>query len=359
MRNGDPLLEDYYVRNNVLGLTWHRVWASPLVSTVQATYSGYDGEVLLNASNAPARSNSVRDIQVCADFTYMYQSHDELAFGVQTKGLSTALTLQNVYGVLSSYDVAGTDLHAYAGYRFKRSETFGLTIGVRAKFLTLTENPRVSRTGVSATCLHADACVQGGSGLVCPGGGYDDGWTEVLSVFDPWIIVSAYLSAPSAWHFIAGIAHHFDEHVYLDIEAYYKPMHNLIDINEAKLRPESHDFVNVAGRSYGAEYLVRFDTGSSPSGFICFGPRRTTHNGVIYTPSVSGAPSMRLPPSPTRLPSECNWTLKSGLPFTGSVGFHDRLTLTPASPKSIFILKPVTLWGERNSSRLPSITVLT
>jgi hypothetical protein len=35
--------EDYYVRNSVAGLTWHRV-TSPLVSTLRLA-SGYDGEI--------------------------------------------------------------------------------------------------------------------------------------------------------------------------------------------------------------------------------------------------------------------------------------------------------------------------
>jgi hypothetical protein len=181
---------------------------------------------------------------------------------------------------------------------------------------------------------------------------------EVLSVFEPWIIVPPYLGSPSAWHFIAGMAHYFDEHLYVDIEGYYKPMHNLIDINEAKLRPESHDFVNVAGRSYGVECLVRFDTGEFLlQGSYGFGRAERTHNGVIYTPkydvrhtfhaiaAFSPGPGFRL---------SASWTFKTGLPFTPSVGFHDRLTLTPGSPTSIFNpLEPVTLWGERNSSRLP------
>ena len=360
VRNRDPLQEDYYVRNNILGASWHRVWSSPLVSTISVAYSGYDGELLLNQSSAHARSNRVRDLQFAADFSYMYPNRDELAFGLQSKRLATGLTMANLSGVLTSYDATATDLHGYASYRIRQSETFGLTIGARIKFITLTENrptfiePRVSATYAPGPALAFKAAV---------------GWyaqevvtlsdeSEVLSVFEPWVIVPAYLGPPQAWHFNAGVSVHPMADVLVDLEAYYKPMNDLIDINEAKLRPEAHDFINIPGRSYGIECLVRFDAGDLLlQGSYALGWAEKTHHGAVVIPRYDVRHTIHTLAALSLgggLRVSAGWTLKSGLPFTPIIGFYDRLILTPDAPGSVFNpTESVTLPGARNSRRLP------
>lgn len=360
VRNGDPLQEDYYVRNNVAGVSWHRIWSAPLVSTVSVTYSGYDGEVLVNDSRAPMRSNRVRDVQFSADLTYMYTNRDELAFGVQSKRLSTALDLENVFGVLTRHDTRGTDLHAYASYRLRASEIFGLTIGARIRFATLTASrptfiePRASFTLVPSPVLALKAAV---------------GWyaqevvtltdeSEVLSVFDPWVIVPPSLGPPQAWHFNAGVSYHPHADVLVDVEAYYKPMNDLVDADPGRIAADAREFINVSGRSYGLEWLVRYDGGAfRAQASYALGYAERILGGVRVVPKYDVRHSVHLltawsPGGGVRLTA--GWTLKSGAPFTPITGFHDRPVIDPVDPWSITgPAEPVTMWGGRNSRRLP------
>jgi hypothetical protein len=182
--------------------------------------------------------------------------------------------------------------------------------------------------------------------------------TEVLSVFDPWVIVPPYLAAPRAWHFVVGATAYLDDHFSVDVEAYDKPMDNLVDINEGKLKPEANDFINVTGRSYGVECMIRFDPGAFLfQGSYAIGRAERVHNGSVYIPKYDVrhmAHALVAYDFGTDFRVSTSWTLKTGLPFTPIVGFYDRLTLTPGSPASIFNpSEPVPLWGARNSSRLP------
>jgi hypothetical protein len=360
VRNDDPLQEDYYVRNDVVGLIWQKAWRSPLVSSVDIGYSGFDGEVLPNESSARARNNTVHDLHLSADLTYIYPSRDELAFGVRTSLVSTALTMENLYGTLHTFEQKGGDLHAYASYRFQHWETFGFTIGTRIRFLSLTKTqptfiePRLNATfAPDPTLAFKFAAGWYAQEMVTLG---DE--TEVVSVFDPWTIVPDYLSPPQAVHFIAGIEKQITDNLKLGLEAYYKPMNDLIDINPAKFTARASDFINVPGRSYGMEWVVRFDSGplTVQGTYALSKAERTLHNEV-YIPKYDVRHNLHVlaawsPGDTWRL--SATWAFKSGLPFTPIAGYYDRLVLTPESPNDVSgPTESVTLWGKRNSGRLP------
>ena len=81
--NNNPFKENYAIKNTVAGASWRKVWSSPLFSYVTASYSGYNAKVIPNYSEAKPRWNDLYDISLNCDFTYVYESRDELQFGLQ------------------------------------------------------------------------------------------------------------------------------------------------------------------------------------------------------------------------------------------------------------------------------------
>lgn len=360
VRNDDPFKEDYAVRNTALGLEWHKVWPSPLHSTLRVAYSGFDAEVLPNASAAVPRSNTVRDITLSSEAGYMYSSRDELQFGVETKFLSTRYGMENLLRMKRSFDERAWDLTMYVNYHFLRWESFGLDIGMRirpqqlARFGPVIFEPRVraSYAPLPVFVVHAAA-----------------GWysqevttlmneTDVISIFEPWIIVPDYLRASDAAHLVAGVLYDLSDRISLDVEAYYKPMFNLIEVNEKKFTATAPDYINVTGASSGVECSLKWlaDDVLVQASYTLSNARLTI-GGVSYTPRYDVRHVLNLnagwEPGDGWILSAF-WSLRSGLPFTPIIGFYDRVVLTPEAPNDVLSpQQPVTAWGERNSQRLP------
>ncbi len=360
VRSDDPFKEDYAVRNTAMGLEWHKVWPNPLHSTVRVAYSGFDAEVLPNASEAVPRSNTVRDVTVSADAGYVYTSRDELQFGLETKFLSTRYVTENLLRLKRSFDERAWDLTMYVNYHFLRWESFGLDIGMRirpqqlARFGSVIFEPRfrASYAPVPVLVFHGAA-----------------GWysqevttlmneTDVISIFEPWIIVPDYLRASDAAHFVAGIEYDLSERLSLNVEGYYKPMFNLFEVNEKKFTAGAPDHVNVAGTSYGVECSVKWLTDAVlMQASYTLSRARLNIGGVSYTPRYDVRHVVNV-----NAGLELGdgwiisgvWSLRSGLPFTPIVGFYDRVVLSQDSPIDVLNpQEPVTAWGERNSQRLP------
>jgi outer membrane receptor protein involved in Fe transport len=360
VRNDDPFQEDYSVRNNIIGILWRKAWQSPLYSNLSLSYSGLNAEVDPKSGDAKPRENTVSDISLDLDCGYLYPSKDELAFGVQTKFLSTHLRQQNLYGVETDLSQSATDLSAYLDYRFYRWETFGLSLGTRIKFLALTQIRPFLFEVRGSTTYRPEPFIA----LKAAVGWYSQEVTtltdenEIISVFEPWVIVPDYLAAPGALHFLGGITFYLSEFLRLECEAYYKPMSNLIDLNTSKFLPKHPDFVNADGEAYGTEFLLRFEPRTwYAQATYAFSRATKTINGVTTFPryDVRHAVGILLGmETPEGWDFHASFQLKSGFPFTPMVGFYDRLEMDPLVPSARYApFEPVTLWGERNSLRLP------
>jgi len=360
VRNDDPFQEDYSVRNNILGLTWHKAWRSPLYSNVSLSYSGLRAEVDPKSGRAKPRENRVSDISLDCDCGYLYPSKDEMAFGVQMKFLSTHLLQQNLYSVQTDLSQSATDLSAYLDYRFYRWETFGLSLGTRVKFLALSRvRPFLFELRGSTTYRPEPYLA-----LKMAVGWYSQEVTtltdenEIISIFEPWVIVPDYLAAPEALHFLGGITLYLSEFLHLECEAYYKPMTDLIDLNTRKFSSRDPDYVNAEGKSYGTEFLLRYEPRAwyvQASYALAWATKKV--NGVTVIPRYDVRHSVGIL---LGVETEDGWDvhasfqLKSGFPFTPIVGFYDRMVIDSPDPSAVSgSYAPVALWGERNSRRLP------
>ncbi|MBK6682374.1 MAG: hypothetical protein IPG53_21430 [Ignavibacteriales bacterium] len=76
---------------------------------------------------------------------------------------------------------------------------------------------------------------------------------DLLSIFDPWIVIPEYLTTPEAYHYIAGFKITPMTGVVLELEGYYKDIRNLTDFNDRKFTAEDPDLIQLNGESYGFE----------------------------------------------------------------------------------------------------------
>ncbi len=356
--NQDLRKEDYVVRNAIVGMNWNKVWSSPLYSNLNLSYSGFKAEVIPNLSNAVPRANTVSDVTLDASLTYVYQNRDELSAGVQTKFVTTRLQLENLYGRRFSFDERGDDLTLYAEYKFYRWETFGLNIGTRVKPIGISKNrPNLFEPRFSATYRPSDWLA-----LKAAAGWYSQEMitltdeNELISIFEPWIIVPDYVDAQQAAHFLFGMTAYLARDLTVDLEAYYKSMIDLVEPNTRKYTATAHDYVNTSGRAYGCDLQVKFQPSSffaqasyslswsyKNRGGITYSPRYDTRHSVHVLVGYMFAQGWQ---------ANASWTLKSGMPFTPVVGFYDRLVIDPFSPEAMQY-EPVTFYGAKNTSRLP------
>ena len=357
--NNDPLQADYHIRNRIVGMNWHKIWSNPLYSVVSVTYSGFDAELSPNLSQAKPRRNRVSDFSVDWDFTYLYDSRDEFVFGWQNKILSTSLQVQNIYGNQLSLDQHGADVSAYLDYRFYRWDNIGFSIGVRLKLAAISVyrpilyEPRGSITWRITPSISLKGSV----------GWYSQEMTtladegELISVFEPWIITPDYLYSARAAHFSLGTTAYWTSTLTTELEGYYKPIANLVDVNDKKFTAKDRDFINVNGESYGLEFLALFQPGVvyAKVGYALSWATRTK-DGVTYFPrydmrhSINALVGLELG---SGWQTSATWALHTGMPFTPIAGYSDRVSIDSWAPGIYGNQNPATVWGERYSARLP------
>jgi hypothetical protein len=360
VRHDDPFRSDYGIRNKVVGLNWYRVWASPLYSTLTVAHSGLDAFMNPKFSSALPRRNTVRDLTVNLDFTYIYDSRDEVAFGLHSKFVRIGLDQTNAYGQSILFRQYGRDVNLYADYKFYRWESLGATIGVRLKFSALSHyrpilyEPRISVTYRPNPVL----ALKGAFGWYSQEVVTLVDENELISVLEPWIITPGNVNSSLAVHAAVGLKAYVTDRFTVELEAYYKPISDLIDANAKKFTERDPDFVNVDGDAYGVEAVIDiqppgyvFKSSYSLSwahkiiGAVRSYPRYDTRHAVSLLAGADLGSGWNV---------QATWMLRTGMPFTPIAGYYDRLNFGSVwywdDPD---VYEPVIFWGKRNSRRLP------
>ncbi len=360
VRHDTPLRADYSVANHIGGLNWHKVWSAPLYSTLTVAYSGFEAELFPKLSSSFPKRNIISDMTVNWDFSYVYDSRDEVAFGVHSKFLRTTLDQVNSYGNRFIFRQSGSDLSVYLNYKYYRLKTLGATVGLRIKLVPLGENrpplfePRINMTWRPGPLI----AVKGAFGFYTQEVATLAQENELLTVFEPWFIMPAEVRSPVAAHASVGVKGYITDRFTLELEGYYKPITYLIDINERRYYPWQRDFTNVDGKAYGVELMSVYEPGwmklqttyslgwvRKVKEAVWFYPRYDTRHSLSVLCGITVGTGWEV---------SASWSLRSGMPFTPIAGFYDRLVFGDASPwYGPDAFQASALWGARNSKRLP------
>ncbi len=363
LNNSDPQREDINWSNNMIGLRWFQVTDTPLYYELGLSYSNFDGNVIPNYSQVKPKTNSVNDISLSMKFNYIFETKDELAFGLDLKDVDTRLILQNSFGASSNVGSHGTNISIFGKYKFLRYENFGADIGARFNIASLTQSssntylvePRVSLTYRIFPWLS----LKGAWGIYSQELTTLSDESEVISLFEPWVISPRYLPVASAIHYTIGIKADFSSALSFDVQGYYKVLHNIPTINDNKVLENDPDLLPASGESYGWEFLLNYNndpvslTASYSLGWAykhlngwTYYPRYDTRDQVNFIGVLNLGAGWQF---------SAMWIFNTGRPFTQSLGYYDKLYFDDLYSAGSLLesYRPFSILADKNLGRLP------
>jgi hypothetical protein len=358
---GDPKLADYSFRNDIFGIEYFQVWEKPLYSDISFSITNYHAGVNPNFSQAKEQNNDVKEFAWNNNFTFLFNSRDELGLGMQVRTFTSDLNYQNKLSNFITYSDFGANFDFYVKYKFLRFENFGLEAGVRISPVTLTVLPsQLLFPNVSLTYrIIPELAFKAAWGVYKQEiMAYTDD-NDVVSIFEPYLIIPDYLSPSKAIHYMVGFDINISPFFTMQIESYYKSLLHIVDINQNKVFASDPDLISTNGESYGLEYSAKYSD-----------EKLFTSVGYTLAWAFKGIDAVRyFPKYDSRhqidllagwdfgggWKASAVWTFNTGRPYTQSTGFYDKtyienfwnqfLTLEPE--------KAYTLLDGRNSARLP------
>lgn len=357
----DITREGFKWSNSLFGFEWIQVYDVPLFSRLGVSISKFNGEVVPNLSALKPRKNDLSDFNIKFDMNVVFDNRDEIGLGLQIKTVNTKFFQENTLGAKTNIEKFGGNLSLYGKYKFLRYKNFGLDFGTRFNLTGLNSNtggsiePRLSTT----YRVLPNIALKFAWGIYIQQLVAVSDEDEVISVFDPWIIIPDYLEPSSAIHYNGGIEIDLVPGINFYLEGYFKLLKNLPVVNDQKFLSSDPDLIVGSGESYGWEFS--FNYGIEPFNF-----------SVAYTLSWAYKSSKNwtyYPRYDTRhslnLILEYNigdgwiasgiWNYNSGYPFTELLGYYDKYYLNNINDPDInpgeFI--PYAILGDRNLGRLP------
>lgn len=163
----------------------------------------------------------------------------------------------------------------------------------------------------------------------------------VFSIYDVWLPVPLDRNPPSATHWVAGVEHWLRDDATLEFELYYKDYSSLLETRYGQpfTRPES--LLDASGYSYGADFSLRRTEGWV-NGWLSYSfawTRRQLKPAApdtdeLYHPHYDRRHNLNLV---VNLPAlfwgvdlSTRFTVGTGLPYAGAVGYYPRYKYVPS-----------------------------
>ena len=330
----DPLKADYRWQNNIYGLSYFQTSDSPLFYRLSLNVSNFDGEVDPNLSKVKPKQNEVNDITYKADFTYVYQSKDIIDAGLKVNRIKAFLYLQNSYGELATIGSEGATVNGsiYLKYQMLRFKNLGVDVGTRYNLISLggggyNGNPFEPRFRLKYY-VNSLISMQISAGVFLQEITTLSDEDEVISLFDPWIIMPGYISATRSVHYNAGLIFSPTQQWEASIEGYYKKTTNVPFLNREKIFPSEPDLIVGENEAYGVEFINNLIiknislTGSyalawtyNVVGNIRYRPRYDIRHSLNLLLHISLGAGWSFSSS---------WAYKSNTPFKKLIGYYDK-----------------------------------
>jgi len=358
----DVYREDISWKNSALGISWYQLLEeSPLFYRFAINSVNYEGEVNPNLSGKRYKRNFLRELSLDTEFSYIFPYQDEVGAGIQIKEIENSLQIENRKGLVTSSTQHGASIVFFVKYALNRIKDFGLEAGTRFNVTRLAVGtageyyfePRV----LTFYNIGNFARIKGSWGLHFQEMTTLSDENEVISVFEPWVVVPEYLNPAYAIHYIAGIDLFLTPGLSIGAEAYYKPMLYWPSVNEKKYFEQDPDLINGQGNSRGFELSVNYleRTFSLSANYSLSWTIKSIDN-LRYYPRYDSRHNLNLMTSvklPFDIKFDALWTFNSGLPYTQLVGYYNKLIIDDLRER-IFSFIPYTILSERNATRLPA-----
>ncbi|MCL4280249.1 MAG: hypothetical protein KJZ60_11330, partial [Ignavibacteriaceae bacterium] len=184
--------------------------------------------------------------------------------------------------------------------------------------------------------------------------------SEIISIFDPWIITPDYLNPARSIHYIAGLDFDLIRGIHFSVEGYYKITHYIPIVNDKKFTVADPDLLSGTGEAYGSEFSLNYSLDPlnvTASYSLSWAYKEV--NDWLYYPKYdarhSGNIIVELNFGDGWIASSI-WNFSSGYPFTEMIGFYDKYFLTNLYGSGQFSgeFNPYSYLGDKNLGRLPA-----
>jgi len=361
LKNSNLLKENFFWSNNIFGFSWFEVFKFPLIFELNVSVSDFKGEVNPNESTARLIKNKLREISLNYRFNYLYDNNDEFSGGLKVFTLVGNLTYENNFGGISSFNDRGANFVLFTKYKYLRFKNFGIDIGARYNFTSVSSSgnnylePRISFTYKPADAIS----IKGAWGKYRQEITTISDENEVVSLFEPYVIVPNYLKLPKAVHYSFGIEITPFNNWNIKSEVYYKKLSDITAINDSKKYDWENDLINGNGESYGLELnsnlnYSNFNLSASYTlayaykqvkGWLYYPRYDSRHYGNIIAEINLGK----------GWKTSLSWTFKTGLPFTPATARYYKLALNDLDYLNVLShYIPFSVLGDRNIKRLPN-----
>jgi len=358
----NKLHSDFTWSNSHLGFNWFTATQnSPLFAELTLYYSKFSGSEIPNSSNNRHIENGVDDITFKTDFNYVLGDRNEYYGGVKINYIKTKLFLSNSSGKIKNVGSEGTMFGGYGGFKLLSINNFKADLGSRLNVLKLSEGsslffePRINVIYSLLPTLNLKAAW----GIYQQDLVTISDEDEVLALFEPWIIIPEYLKTPNSIHYIAGFDYYFTDKLKINVEGYYKVMHNLAVLNDELIYPTDNQLINASGESHGAEITMNYKTGWINTQ-LSYSYSNTTKRirDFEYHPRYDSRHAIKIFVNyklGNNWSAGISWNYSAGLPYTQIFGYYNKYNpsgiLIPSSLFTYYQSFPIL--ADRNAARLP------
>lgn len=321
-------------------------------------------------------------------FSYLFGA-DELAYSIDVRGFSTDFLFTNALGFITQQRQSNTEFAGWFKYQKTIREEYTddqgeLRFRTRAVIEPSLRLHFYNTYGYLSIEPRLRAKYNGNRwSLQTAVGRYVQNWVAAVSDRDVIVLFQGFLTAPElpanrqlnhplqeAYHATLGVEYQ-PGNALISLEGWYKHFTQLTVINRERLFPEDPTFLTEVGYAYGADLTIRYQTVRwSVYGTYSYQYNRRSDFRITYFPLWDRRHTANLLGtyrwggwiSTARLreskwEASLRWTLGSGLPFTQTLGFFEKLLLLQGS-QSPYITQQgqlaILLSPNYNAARLPA-----
>ena len=358
----DNLHASFNWANSHLGFNWFTATQnSPLFAELTLYYSKFSGSEIPYSNENRYIENSIDDLTFKSDFNYVLSSRNEYYGGIKINFIKTKLLLSNSSGKLNNDAAEGSFVSGYGGFKLLNINKFKADFGSRFNIMNLTEasplffEPRVNAIYSLLPTLNLKAAW----GIYQQELVTISDEDEVLALFEPWIITPQYLKVPSSIHYISGVEYYFTDKLKINVEGYYKVMHNLAVLNDEVIYPTDEQLINANGKSYGGEFTMNYhDRWINTQLSYSYSWTTKKVREIEYHPRYDSRHAIKIFINcelGNNWRASISWNYSMGLPFTQILGYYDKFNpsdiLNPSSILTNYAYYPI--MAERNVAQLP------
>jgi hypothetical protein len=178
----------------------------------------------------------------------------------------------------------------------------------------------------------------------------------LFSIYDMWVPVPDARNTPSALHYIAGVEHWLTGDAIVEVEGWYKDYANLLEPRYGDFATPADSLLTADGYSWGCDLMLRKTEGwvTGWVGYSYMWTRRSIGEEV-YHPHYDRRHNLNVvanfPGLFWGVDVSTNFTLGTGLPYAGNIGYYPRYEYVPGENETRYSWEFIP--GPRDAFRYP------